>query len=222
MDAILASFDTEPINDLENPVTLRSGVDYASHTIQGPGIGGGGSAPVGGGNMHPLWRYGVDFGSRSLSTRQITNPSRLLPPMGGTSFSTTSFRSSIRLFNGGSTNILESSRILGRADALSRLSSSAPSKLVNIVNQQYRPLPFYARQIGNGGASDATIYEKGTGRLLSPSGHASKVQNDLNGINRLIRNGGLNDQDLRLALELQREMQRALEFNPFIGPSFFP
>jgi len=86
------------------------------------------------------------------------------------------------------------------------LDNAVDPKLRNRIEALYRE----TARVGNGGTADALRYERATGRLLSPSGHAQKAIEMRNGLLDDLKSGRLNDADTRIARQLLKDLQDAL------------
>lgn len=82
-------------------------------------------------------------------------------------------------------------------------------KLKERINKLYRPGAIH----GDGGTADAIRHEMQTGELLSKSGHFQKGQDMVNGLNKDIRSGRLNTEELNIAKAMRDDLQNALDGN---------
>lgn len=89
------------------------------------------------------------------------------------------------------------------------LMSVSDVKLKERINKLYRPGAIH----GDGGTADAIRHEMQTGELLSKSGHFQKGQDMVNGLNKDIRSGRLNTEELNIAKAMRDDLQNALDGN---------
>jgi hypothetical protein len=85
------------------------------------------------------------------------------------------------------------------------VNSPALQKYVNLLYQITDQLP--------GGTAGAVRWERATGELLSESGHGTKAQGIINGLNRLLATGTLSAHDAEAARALVQDIKDALGGN---------
>lgn len=91
----------------------------------------------------------------------------------------------------------------------SLLKSAKDTKLINAINQLYRPNSF----IGDGGTADVIRFEKATGLGLGRQGntHIQKGREMLKYIKeKILKNTDLSETDRRLAIQLATSLEKAL------------
>lgn len=86
------------------------------------------------------------------------------------------------------------------------LRGASNPTLKRIIEQLFRPGAKY----GNGSAMDAYRYELRTGKLLSPTGHRTKLIERRTQLLKLSRRGGLSPSDRRITKELLVDIRKAL------------
>jgi RHS repeat-associated protein len=85
------------------------------------------------------------------------------------------------------------------------VNSPALQRFVSQLYQATDELP--------GGTAGAVRWEQATGELLSPSGHALKAGQIINGLNRLLASGSLSPHDAEVARALMDDLKSALGGN---------
>lgn len=86
------------------------------------------------------------------------------------------------------------------------LSYATEKETASLIDELYRP----GATIGDGGLADALRYEKQTGKLLSKTGHLTKVKERIRSIEKMLSRNP-NHPDRNLLLALKENLEKALE-----------
>ena len=103
--------------------------------------------------------------------------------------------------------VLHNLSVTGSTVAITLLSKVNNASLRNWIHMLYR----VTARIGSGSTADAIRYERATGHLLSKAGHSIKGQEAINGLEKLIRSGKLNPEEVNVAKWLVNDLKDALK-----------
>lgn len=103
--------------------------------------------------------------------------------------------------------VLHNLSVTGSTVAITLLSKVNNPALRNWIHMLYRA----TARVGSGSTADAIRYERATGHLLSKAGHSIKGQEAINGLEKLIRSGKLNPQEVNVARWLIDDLKDALK-----------